>query len=179
MAQLPSTATLSEIIAALQTMEAINQKADLAAAVGSPALATDDMATIISKLQTQKNNLATNLTNKGAASTGAETLKALVDKVGALSGKRIATGTKNFNTGTQPPSVLTVTGLAFRPTRVFLFWQRSNGYWFVFDSNKSATLFYGSGSGDPATITYNADGFTFQTTGSAESQQAVYWTAIE
>lgn len=149
MAQLPSTASIKDIIAALQTMEAINQKADLAAAVGSPALSTDDVATIISKLQTQKNNLATNLSNKGTPSTGSETLKALVDKLAALPVKKIATGTIGAVTGAQ-----TVAGLAFRPSIVYVYTTNpgnpnTNPYEFhvLFDVTKYTNHWYWSGWG--------------------------------
>ncbi|WP_431809870.1 hypothetical protein [Brevibacillus agri] len=115
MAQLPSTATLAQIIAGLREMEAINQKADLAAAVGSPAAASDDVATIISKLQTAKNTLASNITAQGLyTAQGTESLTALAGKIPAEV-RRKATGTvSQLNNGTSQ----TISGLAFTPSLI-------------------------------------------------------------
>ncbi|MGF9822610.1 hypothetical protein ABE430_08825 [Brevibacillus agri] len=126
MAQLPSTATIKDIIAALQTMEAVNQKADLAAVVGSPAVSTDDVATIISKLQNAKNTLASNITAQGlTTASGSESLASLASKVTASSVKKYAEG-KAAPVWNGSVWVTTVTGLAFRPTFI-LFYGYQNG----------------------------------------------------
>lgn len=56
-------------------------KTSVANVIGSPTVATETFTQITTDIQTQKTNLATNLTAKGQSSTGTETLKALVDKV--------------------------------------------------------------------------------------------------
>ena len=56
-------------------------KTSIATVVGSPTLSNDTFPKIKNDIQIQKNNLATNLTNKGQSSVGTETLKSLVDKV--------------------------------------------------------------------------------------------------
>jgi hypothetical protein len=133
MAQLPNNATIKDIIAALQQMECISQKADLAATVGSPASASDAVATIITKLQNAKNTLAENLTAKGQIATGSESVQSLADKVGAYNGKRWASGTvnissaqKNFRTYSSGWTVTSrpyaeVTGLSFLPSIIILY----------------------------------------------------------
>ncbi len=115
MAQLPNTATIKDIIAALQMMECINQKVDLAAVVGSPALSTDDVATIISKLQNAKNTLAANITVKGTTANGSEGVQALANKVGSLA------GVKKWASGTVAASAsITITGLGFSPAHIII-----------------------------------------------------------
>ncbi|GED59381.1 hypothetical protein ABER61_16095 [Brevibacillus formosus] len=117
MAQLPSTASIKDIITSLQTMECINQKADLASVVGSPAASTDDVATIITKIQNAKNTLAANITAKGTVASGSESVQTLVNKVGLLSGvKKWASGTIS----TDANGNLTVTGLGFMPSVIVL-----------------------------------------------------------
>ncbi|MGG4440496.1 hypothetical protein [Brevibacillus fortis] len=117
MAQLPNTASIKDMVTALQTMECINQKADLAAVVGSPVVSTDDVATIITKLQNAKSTLAANLTAKGQAASGSEGVQSLADKVGAYNGKRWAGGTFTINgSGT-----VTVNGLGFKPNYVMVY----------------------------------------------------------
>jgi len=133
MAQLPSTATIKDIIAALQTMECINQKADLASAVGSPASASDAVATIITKLQNAKNTMATNLTAKGVSAVGSESLSSLAAKINSLptsGAKRWANGANttgsSLMTFTKLPSsselavYLEVTGLTFKPSVIIV-----------------------------------------------------------
>ncbi|RNB72188.1 hypothetical protein [Brevibacillus panacihumi] len=122
MAQLPSTATLKQIIAALQELECINQKADLASVVGSPAEMTDDVATIIGALQAAKNTLAANLNAKGQTASGSDSVQSLADKVGEFNGKRWATGTQS---NVPISSTSTISGLAFTPTTVIV---RSDAY---------------------------------------------------
>ena len=143
MAQLPSTATIKDIIAALQTLECINQKADLAAVVGSPAVSTDDVANIISKLQIAKNTLAANLTAKGQAASGSEGVQSLADKVGAYNGKRWAGGTFTINAS----GTVTISGLGFKPNYVMVYQNNTKS---SFDINvyignaKDADVFFKS-----------------------------------
>lgn len=53
--------------------------------VGSPLVNTDTFATLKSKTQTLKNTMATNLTEKGQASFGTESLSELINKINELS----------------------------------------------------------------------------------------------
>lgn len=125
---LDNTAKLSDIISALQTMEAINSKADLASVVGSPASADDTMATINSVIQGAKNSLATKM---GSGSSGAEPLKTLVDNLvngtknfASGNGLLPSTDTKNFEQasgGIIPRNYVQLTGLDFNPTIVFVY----------------------------------------------------------
>lgn len=92
-------------------------KTNIATVVGSPTLSSDTFSKIKSDIQTQKNNLATNLTNKGQSSSGTETLKSLVDKVANVNtGKKWAIGTSTSNSS----SLLTVSGLTFTPSVVIV-----------------------------------------------------------
>lgn len=126
MAQLPNTATIKDIITSLQTMQCINQKADLASVVGSPAASTDDVATIITKIQNAKNTLATNIKALGNTASGTEGLAALASKVSVGSGlKRWASGSQTTYTNGQVHGVLEITGLSFKPSIVFCQWYHA------------------------------------------------------
>lgn len=116
---LDNTAKLSDIISFLQALEGINQKADLVSVLGSPAVGTDDFATLIGRIQTEKNTFATNLATKGQAAIGTEAFSALVGKVGSIIiGKKWASGSGNVSGGS--PWTLTATGLTFTPTIVII-----------------------------------------------------------
>ncbi|TRY24365.1 hypothetical protein FOI68_17075 [Brevibacillus sp. LEMMJ03] len=137
MAKLPSTATIKDIIAALQQMECINQKTDLAATVGSPASASDAVATIITKLQNAKNSLAANLTAKGQSATGTESLQSLANKVNSLPVKKWATVTATVEGG-GGNSTVTVSGLTFKPSLIIV--KHRNGanngdFWALYFAN--------------------------------------------
>lgn len=97
-------------------------KTSIANVVGSPTVSSDTFSKMTSDIQTQKNNLATNLTNKGQSAAGTETLKSLVDKVANVNtGKRFAKGTATGSSG-----MITVTGLSFKPSMVMVVYERFN-----------------------------------------------------
>lgn len=86
--------------------------------VGSPLVASDTSVTMQSKTQTIKTSLASKLTAKGQSSVGTETLTALVDKVASIStGKRLAIGSVSVTWGVDG---FTVSGLAFRPNKIYI-----------------------------------------------------------
>ncbi|MDT3416185.1 hypothetical protein QO009_002053 [Brevibacillus aydinogluensis] len=178
MAQLPSTATIKDIITALQTMECINQKADLAAAVGSPASVSDDVATIISKLQNAKNTLAAYLNAKGGSAAGNESVQSLADKVGTLPVKKWASG----NLMRQANSTV-VSGLGFRPRVVIASTLSSNGNRYSVRAlfQDSTELTFANAIGGPFEVTsLDANGFTLKTDASSISfPNAIYWFAYE
>ena len=124
---LDNTAKLADIITALQTMEGINAKAELASVVGSPANADDTMATINSVIQGAKNTLAAKMDD---GSSGAEPLQGLIEKL--FVGKKWASGntissnstvtTTLINNNTRSEfTTLSVTGLSFRPSKIFVY----------------------------------------------------------
>ncbi|GAA4704071.1 hypothetical protein [Brevibacillus fulvus] len=179
MAQLPSTATIKDIIAALQTMEAVNQKADLAAVVGSPAVSTDDVATIITKLQNAKNTLATNINTQGLnTANGSESLSSLAGKVAAIPVKRSANG----NLMRQANSTV-VTGLGFKPRVVIASTVSSNGNRYsvraLFQDATEST--FANAIGGPFEVTLlDTNGFTLKTDASSISfPNPIYWFAYE
>ena len=196
MAQLPSTATIKDIISALQTMEAINQKADLVSVVGSPALSTDDVATIIAKIQNSKNTLAANLVAKGASAVGTESLKSLVDKVNSMPGvKRWAVGTipARGNESASTVSYSNVNGLTFAPSVVII--RKANNeqanqvairnFGSAYDVGISYDEAISSGTWNGTYSTINqfySDGFQVKNviTGStSDNIQQINWIAIE
>ncbi|MGO0058663.1 hypothetical protein ACTID9_01115 [Brevibacillus fluminis] len=154
MAQLPSTASIKDIIAALQAMEAINQKADLVSVVGSPALSTDDVATIISKLQTAKNTLAANITTQGTSATGTESLSALAAKVTVGSSvRRWASGTGTTDSG----AILNVSGLAFKPSVIILKMKAgTNNYRKIFHDASSGNFDASTGGTWPIEVAWES-----------------------
>lgn len=185
MAQLPSTATIKDIIAALQAMECVNQKADLAAAVGNPAVSTDDVATIITKLQNAKNTLAANLAAQGQVASGSDSLASLASKVVAAPSKRWATGTKS---NVPSSSTTTISGLAFTPTTVIV--RSDNYYWtlvtpiFASLSTRADTTnsnFFGAGSvPQSGSLSIIANGFTVKPYyNGAGSNGNIEWIAFE
>lgn len=75
-------------------------------------------------LQHLKNQLATNLSNKGQTATGTETLASLVGKVANITtGKKWASGTQNSSSSNK----LDVTGLAFRPSIILAYFDDRTG----------------------------------------------------
>ncbi len=97
-------------------LQANDQKTKWASVIGSPLSSSDTSSVLQSKTQTIKNTLASNLSAKGQAAIGTETLTNLVNKVASVNtGKKYATGTIN------PTSFpITVTGLSFQPAIVRL-----------------------------------------------------------
>lgn len=154
---LDNTAKLSDIISALQTMEGIHAKADLASVVGSPANADDTMATINNVIQSAKNTLAEKMDD---GSNGTESLQELVDKL--VMGKKWAKGNASVKEvavinyvgnkyGTSP--AIEVTGLDFRPSVILVtysiyesavyynLYEKYNGIEVVNQSNSGTTLY--------------------------------------
>ncbi|MED2006687.1 hypothetical protein P4V39_00965 [Brevibacillus borstelensis] len=128
MAQLPNTASIKEIITTLQELQAINQKADLAAVIGSPANASNPVASMVANIQNAKNSMATNLTKAGVLAAGTESLLSLANKIGTA--KKFATGTAQTNTvllgNYRYDFYIDVTGLAFMPSHIICYipdWQ--------------------------------------------------------
>ncbi|MET3699346.1 hypothetical protein SAMN05877753_10215 [Bacillus oleivorans] len=124
---------VEEVLEELFTF-ANNGKESIATVVGSPATTGDTFAQLQTHIQNSKNALATNLANKGQPSVGTETLQALVDKVANVNtGKKFATGTATssstsstytFIDGTTIGAYsLSVTGLPFKPTFIYAFWE--------------------------------------------------------
>ena len=113
---LNENAKLSDVISALSDTQGINQKAELASVIGSPATASDNVATQITKLQTAKDTLATNITSKGVTASQTDAVSVLADKVGQIViGKRWASGT--FSSGS---TSLVVSNLNFTPSIVIV-----------------------------------------------------------
>lgn len=103
-------------------------KTSVASVIGSPTVATETFTQITSDIQTQKTNLATNLTSKGQSSTDTETLKALVDKVANITiGKQFASGSVS---GQNVPNngTYVVSGLAFIPKIIITSTHLNPGY---------------------------------------------------
>ncbi|MBG9603967.1 hypothetical protein ABE25_17980 [Cytobacillus firmus] len=66
-----------------------NGKTDIASVIGSPATSGDTFSQLKTHIQNSKNDLASNLTTKGQASAGTETLNQLVTKVLNINGAEI------------------------------------------------------------------------------------------
>lgn len=91
-------------------------KTNLAAVIGSPAAAGNTFTQLKDYIQTDKNILATNLTNKGQSSAETETLAALVAKVANVNtGKKFASGEGTYGIS---ESSIQISGLAFNPSLV-------------------------------------------------------------
>jgi hypothetical protein len=90
-----------------------NGQKSIANVVGSPTIIGDTYTKIANDIQTQKNNLATNLTNKGQSSVGTETLANLIAKVANVNtGLKYASGILNVpNLGTD----IVISGFGFTP----------------------------------------------------------------
>lgn len=94
-----------------------NGKKDIASVVGSPAVTTNSFTELKTHIQNSKNTLATNLTNKGQASTGSESLSALVAKVVDVNtGKKFASGT----------AIVSATNIQFKAEANLFLWTY---YW--------------------------------------------------
>ncbi|GEM_PF-6228814 len=111
---LDNTAKMSDIISALQTMEGINAKADLASVIGTPATADDTMAILVSLIQQSKNELATKMDD---GSSGADSLQTLVGNL--VMGKKWAAGEVRITNSVNYS--FDIAGLDFLPTDVYYF----------------------------------------------------------
>ena len=172
---LDNTAKLADIIAALQTMEGINAKAELASVVGSPANADDTMATINRVIQGAKNTLAAKMDD---GSSGAEPLEALIEKL--FVGKKWASGTVASSNAT----FLEITGLTFKPSTIIIApaVDETNGLYFtLYNSTMSTKYSYGGGASSPTELI--ANGY-FVRTGSFKLRRfgtlaPTFWIAFE
>lgn len=99
MSQIPLDSKLPAVVAALQASEGINQRAELAAVIGSPTLATDAMAVQVAALELQKEaliaynnavdannstvkqNIVTALLTRGIAAVATDAWASLVGKI--------------------------------------------------------------------------------------------------
>ena len=115
--------TLNAVLDELFTF-ANDGKTNLAAVIGSPAAATNTFTQLKDYIQTDKNTLATNLTNKGQISAGTETLAALVAKVANVNtGKKYASGTVTSDASGN----ISITGLSFMPEYAILWFNDTSG----------------------------------------------------
>lgn len=108
---------IKDIITRLQDMQMLNGKSEITNVLGSPFANTDNPIQIVNKIQSIKNTMATNLTNKGVNSVGTETLNGLVNKLGSLPVKKWASG--NISHGSN--GLLVINNLAFRPQMVVVY----------------------------------------------------------
>ena len=122
---LSSTAKMSEVIATLTDLQGINQKAELASVVGSPAASTDTIAAQVSKIQTIKNDAASKL--------GVSNTTPLGDLIASMSGnKKWASGTAEStnspiryftylgSSSTNSAYYIEVTDLTFKPSIIII-----------------------------------------------------------
>lgn len=84
---------LDRMIAIDDSIGSTEGKANVATAIGLPALSTDSFDVMASKVMTSKTSIATALTNKGQAATNSETLDSYATKVRALAGTVTPAGT--------------------------------------------------------------------------------------
>ncbi len=113
--------TLNAVLDELFTF-ADNGRKGIVSVVGSPATNSDSFDTLKSRIQTDKNTLATNLTNKGQTSAGAETLAALVSKVVNINtGRKWASGTAISTQITSYVVGIAVSGLGFKPNIIICY----------------------------------------------------------
>ena len=178
---LETNAKLSDVISVMNDMQGINQKAELASVIGSPATASDNMATQITKLQTAKNTLATNIASKGVVASDSDSLTTLADNVSQIvTGKKYAEGIY-YTDGT---TTLTVTGLDFR-ARV-IHWYIGGTYlyqgFYNADINTSWYVKYASAYSDNDSK-YGSSGVTVTDTGFTVDighySSSVKWFAFE
>lgn len=127
---LDNTAKIADIISLLQSVQGTNQRADLASVIGSPAVGTDPVATLIGMLQTDKNNMASRLVGFGESAAGTESMDSLVAKIPNTPRKKIASGVVTaegdvsaviYADGSNTSATFTkiqVTGLDFLPSKI-------------------------------------------------------------
>lgn len=126
-----STTEKSNLVGAINELftNANNGKQNWVDVIGSPLLNTDTFATLMSKTQTLKNNMATNLTNKGQSSVGTEGLDNLISKIANINtGKKWASGTSTSSsslyfeyagtTALYNSPYIEVSGLDFEPSMI-------------------------------------------------------------
>lgn len=128
--QLPSNASLQDVINELSQLEGINQKSELASVIGSPAAATDTVAQQIVKLQEIKDELAIAITEKGVNTEPGDSLEVMKENVEAISTGEPAYGVASSNStqmnfdyyssGSVTSYYLEVSGIPFEPSQIVL-----------------------------------------------------------
>lgn len=93
--KLTDNASLGELMTTFQSIKTDFQvgKNNVASILGSPFLGTDKLDTTKTKIQTLKNTLASNITNKGVATNNTESLQDMISKVSNIKDLRQASGT--------------------------------------------------------------------------------------
>lgn len=123
---LDNTAKLPDIITALQNMQGVNGKADLASVIGSPATSEDTMAMMVGHIQSAKNELAAKM---GGDAKGTDSLRELAGDL--VIGKKWAEGTHEIQ---NKLDVMKVNNLDFNPD-FFIYYTKpevsSRGYGIV------------------------------------------------
>lgn len=172
-----SGTNVQAMLQALFTL-ANNGKLDIASVIGFPATAADTFAQLKARIQTIKDSMATNLTDKGQASAGTEALAALVAKISNINtGARYATGTIT-GSGTK----ITISGLAFKPSTLILTPVSGiAGNWGMLLTDKRAQ--FGAAKLGTSTVA-NVTSFTLGTTcvvdlGTSITGVNYYWDAYE
>jgi len=135
MTQIATNSKIPAIIASLQVSEGINQRAELAAVIGSPTVATDAVAVQVTALQVQKEalialnyavdqnnstikqNVVTALTTRGIVAIVSETWSSLVSKMNksanVVAGNIKSGVTIDNVTGTYTNSIANLGGVNF------------------------------------------------------------------
>ncbi|HFL3546927.1 TPA: hypothetical protein ACG3P2_002497 [Clostridioides difficile] len=150
--KLTDNASLGELMTALQNIQTDFQvsKNNIANVLGSPFANADKLDVTKTKIETLKNNFATNLTNKNVSANKTESMQNLIDKVANIK-NIIKTAKSENNYITMKPKyilpygqtensvkriVLEINSLSFRPNLVFMLAKDSyNNYTTIaFDS---------------------------------------------
>lgn len=164
----------------------------IADVLGSPTLPSDFISDIASDINSIKNTLATNLTNKGQSASASDTLANLVAKVANVTtGKKWASGSLSFGMiyNTMPVAQRTknVTGLAFKPNLIYLY-NLSNGYntglnfRYISDINGVESNLHYTGSNTASSDSVNDDSFAVVALDSSDqawSNCTIGWLAVE
>ena len=98
-----------------------NGKTNIAFVVGYPATASGTFSQLQAVIQNAKNDMATNLTNKGTSAVESETLQVLADKIANVStGIKFAEGSLSTSTPYGQSKIYTVNGLDFIPKTIIV-----------------------------------------------------------
>jgi hypothetical protein len=109
----------------------------LASVIGAPSVSTETLEKLITDLQAKKHTLASNLTAKGQASVGTETLTALASKVGQISSESIKGVQRRYST-MNTNAVLTINIASVDLTKSVVIIKQSgnvNVHWRVIEFN--------------------------------------------
>jgi hypothetical protein len=165
-----------------------NGKTDIASVVGSPATSGDTFATLKTHIQNSKNTMATNLSNKGQASNGTETLQSLASKIGNVStGKKFASGTTTSSGSTSYYNI-SISGLDFTPSSVVVVRKYGSSYMYIIANPKITELqnafIQASSGGNFYLYTYGTyklydGGFYLRFITNTATVDDIYWYAYE